>query len=153
MAESEVKIISSNRRARKDFLVIDTFEAGIVLSGTEVKSIRQGRVNLKQSYATIRDGEVFLYNLHINPYEFGNRFNLDPTRRRKLLLHKSQIRRLIGKVSEKGLTLIPMSLYFKKGYAKIGLALARGKKLYDRREEIKKKDMEREMRRTYRGKR
>ena len=152
MAESEIKIVSSNRRARKDFLVINTFEAGIVLSGTEVKSLRQGRVNLKQSYATIRDGEVFLHNLHISPYEFGNRSNLEPTRRRKLLLHKSQIRRLIGKVSEKGLTLIPMSLYFKKGYAKIELALARGKKLYDRREDIKKKDVEREMRRTGRGK-
>jgi len=152
MENENIKIVATNRKARHDYEVLDTFEAGIVLQGTEVKSLRQGKANLKDSYATIKNGEVFLLNMHISPYEQGNVYNHDPTRTRKLLLHKSEINRLIGKVEEKGMTLIPLKLYFKRGKAKVELALARGKKLYDRRRDIAKRDAERELRRVYRGK-
>lgn len=152
MENENIKIVATNRKARHDYEVLDTFEAGIVLQGTEVKSLRQGRANLKDSYATIKNGEVFLLNMHISPYEQGNVYNHDPTRTRKLLLHKSEINRLIGKVEEKGMTLIPLKVYFKRGKAKVELALARGKKLYDRRRDIAKRDAERELRRVYRGK-
>ncbi len=142
-------IVTTNRKARHEYLIIETLEAGIVLKGTEVKSLRQGRANLQESYALIRKGEVWLVRMHINPYEQGNINNHDPLRDRKLLLHKQEIRRLVGKVSEKGLTLIPLKVFFKNGIAKVELAVARGKKLYDKREAIKQRDYEREMRRRF----
>lgn len=142
-------IVTTNRKARHEYHIIETLEAGIVLKGTEVKSLRQGRANLQESYALIRKGEVWLVRMHINPYEQGNINNHDPLRDRKLLLHKQEIRRLVGKVSEKGLTLIPLKVFFKNGIAKVELAVARGKKLYDKREAIKQRDYEREMRRRF----
>jgi len=142
------KTIVTNRQARHDYFILETFEAGLALTGTEVKSLRAGRGNLKDSYAEIRGGEVFLVNCHISPYEFGNRYNHDPLRPRKLLLHKAEIRRLYGKTREKGLTLIPLELYFnERGRVKVELALAKGKKLYDKREEIARRDAERRARR------
>ena len=144
MADS-VKIIVQNRKARHDYAVLDTFEAGIVLQGTEVKSLRQGKANLKDSYARAEAGEVFLHNLHISEYGQGNQFNHDPTRARKLLLHRREIDRLQGRVQEKGLTLVPLQLYFKRGKAKVEIALARGKHDYDRRRDIAKRDARREM--------
>ncbi len=147
MAES-IKIIVKNRKARHDYAVLDTFEAGIVLTGTEVKSLREGKANLKDSYARAEDGEVFLHNLHISEYGQGNRFNHEPTRTRKLLLHKREIARLLGRVQEKGLTLVPLKLYFKRGRAKVELALARGKRDYDRRHDIARRDAQREMQRA-----
>ncbi len=131
---SQIKVISVNRRARHDYFIEDTMETGIVLQGTEVKSLRQGKVNMGDSFARVENGEVFLHGMHISPYEQGNRFNHDPLRPRKLLLHKREIRRLIGKTREDGYTLIPTRLYFSKGKCKVELALAKGKKLYDKRE-------------------
>lgn len=128
-----MKVITDNRKARHDFFIEDTIEAGIVLKGTEVKSLRAGHVNLKDSYASISDGEIFLEGVHISPYEHGNIFNVDPLRKRKLLLHKREIRRLQQKTKEKGLTLVPLKLYFSNGKVKVELALAKGKKLYDKR--------------------
>ncbi|MBI2430006.1 MAG: SsrA-binding protein SmpB [Ignavibacteriales bacterium] len=147
---SEERIAISNRKARHDYEIIDVYEAGIVLKGPEVKSLRMGRANLQDSYADLKQGEVWLHNMHISPFEQANRFNHDPVRTRKLLLNKSEIRKLIGKTTEKGLTLIPLKVYFKKGKAKVELALAKGKKEYDRREDIKKREMDRELRRTFR---
>lgn len=139
--------ITINKKVKFDYEIIETLEAGIVLSGCEVKSIRQGKVSLKESFARVERGEVFIYNLHISPYEHGNRYNLDPKRTRKLLLHKNQIKRLIGKVQEKGLTLVPYRMYFnKRGIVKIELVVAKGKKSYDKRREILKKEAKREMR-------
>lgn len=146
----EERIAISNRKARHDYQILDVYEAGIVLKGSEVKSLRQGRANLQDSYADVKRGEVWLHNMHISPFEQANRFNHDPVRDRKLLLNKSEIRKLIGKTTEKGLTLVPLKVYFKKGIAKVELALAKGKKDYDRREDIKKRDVEREMRRNFR---
>lgn len=146
----EERIAISNRKARHEYEIIDVYEAGIVLKGSEVKSLRQGRANLQDSYADLKRGEVWLHNMHISPFEQANQFNHDPVRDRKLLLNKSEIRKLIGKTTEKGLTLVPLKVYFKKGIAKIELALAKGKKSYDRREDIKKRDVEREMRRNFR---
>lgn len=145
-----IKIITENRKARHDYHIEETYEAGIVLTGTEVKSLRAGRANLRDSYGEIRQGEVYLVNAHISPYEQGNRFNHDPKRPRKLLLHRAEINRLAGRVQQKGLTLVPLRLYFKGGRAKVEIALARGKKLYDRREDIAARDAEREMRRAAR---
>lgn len=145
-------IIATNRQARRDYTILETTEAGIALKGTEVKSLRAGRANLKDSFARIDNGEVFVYNLHISPYEFGNRANVDPNRKRKLLLHKEQINRLGGQVSQKGLTLIPLKLYFKRGLAKVELALSKGKRQFDKREAIHKREVDREMRRVARGK-
>lgn len=144
------KVISTNRKARHDYHIEDSFEAGIVLTGTEVKSVRNARVNLKDSYARIENGEIFLYNMHISPYEQGNRFNHDPLRVRKLLLHKMEISRLTGKVNEKGYALIPLKIYITRGLAKIELGLARGKKLYDKRRDIAERDSKREMERAFR---
>lgn len=144
-----MKVISVNRKARHDYDILFTIEAGIALQGTEVKSIRLGRVNLKDSFAKVEKGEAFLYNLHISPYEQGNRYNPDPTRRRKLLLHKAEIRRLVGKTEQKGLTLVPLSLYFNNGKVKLELALARGKKLYDKRRTIAERDAKRELEREF----
>lgn len=138
--------ITQNKKAKFDYEIIETEEAGIVLSGTEVKSCRQGNVTIKDSFAKVENGEVFIYNLHISPYLYGNRFNLDPKRVRKLLLHKYQIKRLIGKTQGAGLTLIPLRLYFKKGKVKVEIALGKGRKIYDKRREILKKEVKREMR-------
>ncbi|HHV65788.1 MAG TPA: SsrA-binding protein SmpB [Peptococcaceae bacterium] len=151
----EIKVIAENRKARHDYFVEEKYEAGIILTGTEIKSIRAGRVNLKDSYAEIVNGEVWLNQMHISPYEQGNRFNHDPLRKRKLLLHRSEIAKLHGKVQQQGMTLIPLKIYLKQGLAKIELGLCKGKKSYDKREEIAKRDakrqMERELRDRYKG--
>ncbi len=144
------KIVAQNRRAYRDYWIEETLEAGIVLQGSEVKALREGRVNIQDGYAQVEGGEVFLLNVHISPYAHGNYFNHDPLRPRKLLLHKREIKRLIGKVQQRGYTLIPLSIYFTRGKAKVELALAKGKKLYDRREELKRKIMEKEFERGYR---
>ncbi len=141
------KIITLNRRARHDYEIIDTMEAGIELKGSEVKSLRAGQVNLKDSYARIENGEVFLVGCHIAPYSHSSVFNPDPLRTRKLLLHKDEIKRLDRKITEKGYTLVPLSLYFKRGKAKVELALAKGKTLVDKRETIKRKTAKREIER------
>ncbi|MEX2116507.1 MAG: SsrA-binding protein SmpB [Bacteroidota bacterium] len=146
MAENEQRVVVSNRKARHNYHILDTFEAGISLKGTEVKSLRKGNANLLDSYAVLKNGEVWLLGLHISPYEQGNINNHQPTRNRKLLLHRKQIRKLIGNVKEKGLTLVPLAIYFKGPYAKVELALAQGKKHYDKREAISKRDAERELR-------
>ncbi|HYB12786.1 MAG TPA: SsrA-binding protein SmpB [Myxococcota bacterium] len=145
------KLIASNRKARFLYEILDSFEAGIALYGPEVKSLRAGRASLADSYAHVRRGEIFLVNAHISPYEEAGRENKDPRRERKLLLHRSEIGRLAGEVTERGLTLIPLSLYFKDGRAKVELALARGKKLYDKREAIRRREEDRELQRAVRG--
>lgn len=145
------RLIARNRKARYDFEILETFEAGMVLMGTEVKSLRDGRVNLTDSYAEVRDGEVFLRNLHISPYTQGNRFNHEPLRARKLLLNRREIRKLIGKTAEKGLTLVALSLYFKRGKAKCELGLARGKKSYDKRASKANADAARKIQQALRG--
>ncbi len=142
-------MVAQNRRAKRDYWIEETYEAGLALLGTEVKALREGRVSLEDGYAEIRNGEVFLVNVHISPYAYGNQFNHDPLRPRKLLLHKREIKRLLGKVKERGFTLIPLSLYFVRGKAKVELALARGKKLYDKREELKRRALEKELKRGY----
>lgn len=147
MPDEPEKNITVNRKARHEYAVLQTFEAGIVLQGTEVKSLRGGKANLVDSYATLKDGEVWLMNLHISEFTQGNINNHEPKRPRKLLLNKSEIRKLIGKVKEKGLTLVPLRLYFKKGKVKVELALAKGKKVYDKRKDIAKRDFEREQER------
>ncbi|MBU5675455.1 SsrA-binding protein SmpB [Alkaliphilus sp. MSJ-5] len=143
MASKGRKLIAANKKARHDYFIEETFETGIVLVGTEVKSIRQGKVNIKDGYARVENSEVFLYNVHISPYEKGNIFNKDPLRVRKLLLHKSEIRKLIGYVQQKGYTLIPLSFYLKDGLIKVELGIGIGKKNYDKRQDIAKKDAER----------
>lgn len=148
-AEQEEKDITVNRKARHEYTILQTYEAGIVLQGTEVKSLRQGKANLVDSYANLKDGEVWLYSAHISEYTQGNINNHEPTRPRKLLLNSSEIRKLIGKVKEKGLTLIPLRLYFKGGKVKVELALAKGKKVYDKRESIAKRDMKRNEERNF----
>lgn len=140
-----------NRKANFDYEILDTYESGIVLTGTEIKSIRLGKANLKDSYAIIKNNEIFLLNMHISSYEQGNRFNHEETRNRKLLLHKKEILKLRDKLELDGLTLIPLKLYFKNGKAKILIGLARGKKNYDKRESIKKKDMDRQVLRDLKG--
>ena len=145
------KLICQNKKARHNYFIEDKYEAGIALLGTEVKSLREGRANLGDSYGKIKNGEVFLVDAHISPYSYANRFNHDPLRTRKLLLHKREIRRLIGKVQEKGFTLIPLRLYFSNGKAKVELGLAKGKRLFDKREALKRKTMEREMERGRKG--
>ncbi|HJU66884.1 MAG TPA: SsrA-binding protein SmpB [Gemmatimonadaceae bacterium] len=143
--------VARNKRARHDYHILETWEAGVVLSGTEVKSLRQGKANLTDAYATVRDGEVFLLNLHISPYEQGNQFNHEPTRTRKLLLHRKEIRRLIGGVERQGLTLVPLELFFNpRGKAKVTLALAKGKKQHDKRADQRRREDEREMARAAR---
>ncbi len=149
--KSESTLLASNRKARYDYHIEETYEAGIALLGSEVKSIRQGRANLRDSYAAFDGGELYLHNCHVSPYEQASRFNPDPLRRRKLLMHREEMRRLIGKVEEKGLTLVPLSLYLKGPHVKVSLALARGKKQYDRREDIKQREAEREVARASRG--
>lgn len=141
------KIIAKNPVARHDYTIIDTIETGIVLTGTEIKSIRSGKVNLKDSYASIQKGEVYVHTMHISPYEHGNIFNRDPIRDRKLLLNKHEIRKLIGLIQQKGYTLVPISLYFKGNFIKLELGIGKGKKLYDKREDLKKKEVERKLQR------
>ncbi|HEX3046580.1 MAG TPA: SsrA-binding protein SmpB [Bacillota bacterium] len=144
LAEKERKNIAANRRARHEYFVLETFETGIALTGTEVKSLRLGKGNLQDSYAMISNGEIFLHNCHISPYDFGNRFNHEPLRTRKLLMHSSEIRRLFAKVREQGLTLVPLQMYFnERGRVKVELALAKGKKLYDKRDDIAERDAKR----------
>lgn len=134
------KILATNKKARHDYFIDEVYECGIELKGTEVKSIRQGRINLKEGYASVDNSEVFLRQVHISPYDQGNRFNVDPLRTRKLLLHKAEIRKLIGATTIKGYSLVPMSVYLKNGRVKLELGLAKGKKLYDKRQDLAKKD-------------
>lgn len=144
-----IKTIATNRKARFEYEIVQTYETGIVLKGTEVKSLRAGRVNMGESHCRINSElEVSLVNLHISPYEFGNRVNHDPLRNRRLLMHKHEIRRLFGQIREKGLTLVPLKLYFKNGNVKLEIGLAKGKKLHDKREDIKRKDTNRDMERS-----
>ena len=145
MEIEQKKIVTENRKARYNYFIEDTYEAGMVLVGTEVKSLRIGRANLKDSYAKIKDGEVFVYQVHIGAYPFAQENNHEPLRPRKLLLKKLEIKKLYGKVNEMGYTLIPLSIYFKKGKAKMTLALARGKRKYDKRESIRRRDQKREL--------
>ncbi|HLA14592.1 MAG TPA: SsrA-binding protein SmpB [Gemmatimonadaceae bacterium] len=142
--------IARNKRAKHDYHILDTWEAGVVLTGSEVKSLRDGKANITDSYAIVKDGEVFLLNLHISPYEKASHFNHEPTRTRKLLLHRKEIKKMIGAVERQGLTLVPLELYFKRGRAKVALALGKGKKLYDKRADEKRRDDERDMQRAVR---
>lgn len=145
MKDGGKKVLATNRKARHEYFIEETYEAGISLRGTEVKSIRQGKANIKESYAIIEKGEVFINNLHISPYEQGNIHNVDPIRKRKLLLHKRQIRKLTEDTLKKGYTLVPLSIYIVNGLVKVEIAVAKGKKLYDKRDDIAKKDAERRM--------
>lgn len=145
MTEQTQRVAVSNRKARHDYHIIEVLEAGIVLLGTEVKSLRQGNANLQDSYASLKNGEVWLMGMHISPYEHGSIYNHEPRRPRKLLLHKKQIRKVIGRMVEKGLTLVPLSIYFKGRNAKVELAIARGKRSFDKREAIAKRDAERDI--------
>ncbi len=148
--DSAQKIIAQNKTARLNYFIGDTYEAGIVLVGTEVKSIREGRVNLKDSYAVVKEGEVWIHEMHVSPYSHGNRYNHEPLRTRKLLLHNREINKLYGKSREKGLTLIPLKIYFKNGKVKVEIGVGHGKKLYDKREDMKLKDDKRDMQRALR---
>ncbi len=143
------KLIANNKKAYHDYFLDEFYEAGIVLTGTEVKSLRLGKCSVKEAFVRIDNGEITIYQMHISPYEMGNIFNRDPLRPRKLLLHKSEIRKLSGKVTQKGTTIVPVEVYFSKGRAKVKIALARGKKLYDKRADIAAKDMRREVERNY----
>lgn len=143
----DIKTLAENRKARHDYFIEETYESGIELFGTEVKSVKLGKANLKDSYAEIKDGELYLYNLHISPYEKGNIFNRDPLRPRRLLMHKNEILRLAGYVSREGYTIVPLSLYQVRGLVKVSLALAKGKKLYDKRDDLAKRDAKREIER------
>ena len=140
-----IKLVAKNPNAYHNYNIEDNIEAGIVLYGTEIKSIRNGKVNLKDSYANIKNGEVYIYNMHISPYEHGNIFNKDPLRNRKLLLNKREINKLIGLINQKGYTLVPISIYFKANFVKVELGVGKGKKLYDKRQNIAKKDAERKI--------
>ena len=144
MAKESIKLIANNKKAYHDYFIEETYEAGITLHGTEVKSLRMGKCSIKEAFIRIENGEVFIYGMHISPYEKGNIFNKDPLRVRKLLLHKSQIQKLIGNSAEKGYTIVPLQVYFSNGRAKIEIGLAKGKKLYDKRQDIAKKDQKRE---------
>lgn len=141
-------VVARNRKAFHEYEILEKFEAGLVLAGPEVKSIRNGRVNLKDGYAALSAGELYLHNVHVSPYENANRYNLAPTRARKLLLHKAQLRRLVGKAAEKGLTIVPLDVHFSRGYAKVTLGLGRGKKRYDKREAIRRRELDRDMERA-----
>jgi len=147
MVKESGKVIATNRKARHEYSIEETIETGIVLTGTEVKSIRQGKMNLKDSYAMVENGEIFINNMHISPYEQGNIYNTDPLRKRKLLLHKREIRKLIGYITQKGYSLIPLSAYLKNGKVKLELSVAKGKKLYDKRQDIAKKEADRRIQR------
>ncbi|WP_062109252.1 SsrA-binding protein SmpB [Bacillus niameyensis] len=150
MPKGEGKLIAQNKKARHDYSIEETYEAGMVLQGTEIKSIRAGRINLKDSFARIHNGELFLHNVHISPYEQGNRYNHDPLRTRKLLLHRKEISKLIGESKEAGYSIIPLKVYIKNGYAKVLIGLAKGKKKYDKREDLKRKEAKRDIERAFR---
>ncbi|OMP68239.1 SsrA-binding protein SmpB [Domibacillus epiphyticus] len=150
MPKGEGKVIAQNKKARHDYFIEETYEAGMVLLGTEIKAIRAGRVNLKDSFARIRNGEVFVHNMHISPYEQGNIHNHDPIRTRKLLLHRKQINTLIGETKEAGYSLVPLKIYLKDGYAKMLIGLAKGKKKFDKREDLKQKEAKRDIERAFR---
>ncbi|MFU0828390.1 MAG: SsrA-binding protein [Lachnoclostridium sp.] len=152
MSKENLKLIANNKKARHDFFIEDTFEAGIVLHGTEVKSIRMGKCSIKESYIRIENGEVYIYNMHISPYEKGNIFNKDPMRVKKLLLHSYEINKLMGKVAQKGYTIVPLNVYLKGSLVKVEIGLAKGKKLYDKRQDIAKKDQRREAERDFKVK-
>ena len=145
MAKGEMKLVANNKKAYHDYFIEEKYEAGLVLHGTEVKSLRMGKCSVKEALIRVENGEVFIYGMHISPYEKGNIFNKDPLRVKKLLLHRQQIRKLIGDSSEKGYTIVPLQVYFRDGRAKIEIGLARGKKLYDKRQDIARKDQRREM--------
>ena len=144
MGKTSIKLIANNKKAYHDFFIEDTFEAGVSLHGTEVKSLRMGKCSIKEAFVRIENGEVFVYGMHISPYEKGNIFNKDPLRVKKLLMHRYEINKLMGQIKEKGLTLVPLKVYFKGSLVKVEIGLARGKKLYDKREDIAKKDQRRE---------
>ncbi len=144
MAKDSIKLIANNKKAYHDYFIEETYEAGIALHGTEVKSLRMGKCSIKESFVRIEKGEVFIYGMHVSPYEKGNIFNRDPLRVKKLLLHKGEINKLVGKIVEKGFTLVPLKVYFKGSLVKVEIGLAKGKKLYDKRADIAKKDMRRE---------
>ena len=146
---SNFRLIANNKKARHDYFLEETFEAGVELHGTEVKSLRMGKCSIKEAFIRIENGEVIIYGMHISPYEKGNIFNKDPLRPKKLLMHKTEIRKLVGKIAEKGYTLVPVEVYFKGSLVKVEIALARGKKLYDKRQDIAKKDMRREAKRDF----
>ena len=150
MSKGLGKVVAQNRKANHDYFIEDTYEAGIVLQGTEIKSIRAGKVQLKDSFARIANGEMYLHNAHISPYEQGNRYNHDPLRARKLLLHRKQINRLIGETKEKGYTLVPLKIYLKNGFAKVLIGLGKGKKQYDKRDDLKRKEAKRDIERAFR---
>lgn len=150
MPSEGIKVVAENRKAFHDYFIEDRVEAGIVLTGTEIKSIRNGRVNLKDSYARLNDGEVWVYQMHISPYEQGNRFNHDPLRPRKLLLHRAEINKLVGKIQLQGLTLVPIKMYLKKGMAKVELAVGQGKKNYDKRQTLAEREGKRDIERALR---
>ncbi|HIT06269.1 MAG TPA: SsrA-binding protein SmpB [Candidatus Scybalocola faecipullorum] len=149
MSKESIKLIANNKKAYHDYFIDDTYEAGIALAGTEVKSLRMGRCSVKESFIRIENGEVYVYQMHISPYEKGNIFNKDPLRPRKLLLHKSEINKLMGRVAQKGFTIVPLKVYFKGSLVKVEIGLARGKKLYDKRQDIAKKDQRREAEREF----
>ena len=144
MAKDSIKLIANNKKAYHDYFIEETYEAGIALHGTEVKSLRMGKCSIKESFVRIEKGEVFIYGMHVSPYEKGNIFNRDPLRVKKLLLHKGEINKLVGQIAEKGFTLVPLKVYFKGSLVKVEIGLAKGKKLYDKRADIAKKDMRRE---------
>lgn len=152
MSKDAFKLIANNKKARFDYFIEDTFEAGIALAGTEVKSLRMGKCSVKESFIRIENGEVYIYNMHISPYEKGNIFNKDPLRVRKLLLHKYEVNKMVGKMQQKGYTIVPLQVYFKGNLCKIEIGLARGKKLYDKREDIAKKDQRREAEKNFKVK-
>lgn len=149
MAKEQMKLVANNKKAYHDFFIEEKYEAGICLHGTEVKSMRMGKCSIKESFVRIEDGEIFVYGMHVSPYEKGNIFNKDPLRVKKLLLHKQEINKLAGKIAEKGYTLVPLQVYFKEGRAKVEIGLAKGKKLYDKRQDIAKKDQKRETEREF----
>ena len=149
MAKQEQKLVANNKKAYHDYFIDETYEAGIALHGTEVKSMRMGKCSIKEAFIHIENGEVFVYGMHVSPYEKGNIFNKDPLRVKKLLMHKYEINKLVGKIKEKGYTLVPLQVYFKDGRAKVEIGLARGKKLYDKRETIAKKDQMREVEKEF----
>ena len=149
MAKSSMKMIANNKKEYHDYFILDTYEAGISLAGTEVKSLRMGKCSIKESFIRIDKGEVFIYGMHISPYEKGNIFNKDPLRERKLLLHKAEINKLFGKIKEKGVAIVPLKVYFKGSLVKVEIGLAKGKKLYDKRQDIAKKDQQREASRDF----
>ena len=149
MAKSNGKLIANNKKAYHDYFILDTYETGISLAGTEVKSLRMGKCSIKESFVRIENGEVFIYGMHISPYEKGNIFNKDPLRPRKLLLHKYEINKLLGKTKEKGIAIVPLKVYFKGSLVMVEIGLAKGKKLYDKRQDIAKKDQQREASRDF----